>query len=71
MIKKTYEYLTGRYHPDLVPIKNSNMLLGHHEMIDDLDKLTTALNKSGFDLFIISGFRNHLDQLRIWNEKVD
>ena len=71
MIKKTYEYLTGRYHPDLVPIKNSNMLLGHHEMIDDLAELTTSLKKSGFDLFVISGFRNHLDQLRIWNEKVE
>ena len=71
MIKKTYEYLTGRYHPDLVPIKNSNMLLGHHAMIEDLENLANLLKDSGHEFFIVSGFRNHLDQLRIWNEKVE
>lgn len=69
MTKKTYEYLTGRYHPDLVPIKNSYSCLGHHKMIIDLDILSEKLQKEGFDLFVLSGYRNHLDQLRIWNEK--
>ena len=69
MTKKIYEYLTGRYHPDLVPIANSYSCLGHHKMIIDLDLLTKKLEAEGFDLFILSGYRNHLDQLRIWNEK--
>ena len=69
MIKKTYEYLTGRYHPDLVPIPNSEMKLGHQEMMPELKKLTEELISKGNELFIFSAYRNHLDQLRIWNEK--
>ncbi len=69
MIKKTYEYLTGRYHPDLVPIPNSDMKLGHHEMMPELENITKALASEGNQLFIFSAYRNHLDQLRIWNEK--
>lgn len=71
MLKKTYEYLTGRYHPDLVPCKQSEMKLIHHEMVDHLNELAKDLSDSGFDLFVLSGHRNHLDQLRIWNEKVE
>ena len=71
MIKKTYEYLTGRYHPDLVPYKSSNLKLIHHEVISPLEKLRKELKKYGFEMFVLSGHRNHLDQLRIWNEKVE
>jgi LAS superfamily LD-carboxypeptidase LdcB len=71
MIKKTYEYLTGRYHPDLVPCKNSDTKLIHHEIVSHLEILGHELKKSGFELYVLSGFRNHLDQLRIWNEKVE
>ena len=71
MIKKTYEYLTGRYHPDLVPCQHSEGKLIHHEMVNHLNDLYKELKKFGFELTIHSGYRNHLDQLRIWNDKVE
>lgn len=71
MIKKTYEYITGRFHPDLAPCKHSDGKLIHHEIVSHLNDLYSELKPFGFELFVLSGYRNHLDQLRIWNDKVE
>ena len=47
------------------------MKLIHHEMVEQLDHLKLELEKHNFSLYVFSGHRNHLDQLRIWNEKVE
>lgn len=70
MNKKKYEFLTGRYHPDLVPTQLSANKLIHHEIIQPLNDLYQTLKTDHFELFIVSGYRNHLEQVRIWNEKV-
>lgn len=62
------EILLGKTNEHLVPLEGTNFLI-HHLMLHDFLKLQKDARAAGFDLTIISAFRDYKRQLFIWNAK--
>jgi LAS superfamily LD-carboxypeptidase LdcB len=62
------EILFGKTTEHLVPLEGTKFLV-HKQMLHDFLKLQQAAQKDGFDLQIISAFRDYERQLKIWNAK--
>ena len=62
------DILTGKTdeHVALIPGEKIAM---HREALGALSKMQAAATKQGFDLKVVSGFRDFASQLRIWNLK--
>lgn len=62
------EILKGITTEHLVELQGTNILL-HHQVIKDFLRLKKDAYNDGFDLQILSGFRDFERQLKIWNLK--
>lgn len=62
------DLLTGKTSIHLVPVPGTSYLV-HKDMLHDYLKLKADAQEAGFQLEIISGFRDFDRQLRIWNAK--
>jgi LAS superfamily LD-carboxypeptidase LdcB len=62
------DILFGKTNEHLVPLEGTKFLL-HKQMLHDFLKLQQAALQDGFDLQIISAFRDYERQLKIWNAK--
>jgi LAS superfamily LD-carboxypeptidase LdcB len=62
------EILFGKTTEHLVPMEGTKFLV-HKQMLHDFLKLQQAAQQDGFDLQIISAFRDYERQLNIWNAK--
>lgn len=62
------EILFGKTTEHLVPLEGTKFLL-HKQTLHDFLKLQQAAQQDGFDLQIISAFRDYERQLKIWNAK--
>ena len=62
------EILTGKTIEQLVPLEGTKFLI-HKQMLYDLLRLQKDAAADGFDLKIISAFRDFERQLKIWNLK--
>jgi LAS superfamily LD-carboxypeptidase LdcB len=62
------EILTGRTDEHTVKLPQSDIAV-HREVVPAFEKLQAAAKTAGFDLQIVSGFRDYASQLRIWNAK--
>lgn len=69
-MKPSFEILTGRTasHVALAPDGKSRL---HKDAIADFTRLAQDAKHEGFDLRIVSSYRDYSAQLRIWNEKAD
>lgn len=63
---KNYKLLTGRENKNLTPYKN---FLVDSKSLESFLLLKEAASKEGFDLEIISAFRDFNRQEKIWNDK--
>jgi LAS superfamily LD-carboxypeptidase LdcB len=66
----TPEILTGRTDKHLVAWEKSSFLV-QPEVASALSRLKQKANKGGFDLQLVSSFRDYAHQLRIWNAKAE
>jgi LAS superfamily LD-carboxypeptidase LdcB len=64
----TPEILTGRTREHLTALDGTEVLV-HVEMKEPFRRLQKRAGKKGFDLRIVSSFRDFESQLRIWNAK--
>lgn len=62
------DILFGKTQEHLVPLEGTKFLL-HKLMLHDFLKLQQSAKNDGFDLQIISAFRDYERQLKIWNAK--
>jgi LAS superfamily LD-carboxypeptidase LdcB len=62
------EILLGKTTEHLVPVEGTKYLV-HKSMLHDFLKLQREAHNAGFDLQIISAFRDFDRQLKIWNAK--
>lgn len=62
------DILLGKTTEHLVPLEGTKFLI-HKQMLHDFLKLQKEAAAEGFDLKIISAFRDYERQLRIWNLK--
>lgn len=62
------EILLGKTTEHLVPIEGTKYFI-HHQILTDFLRLQKEAAKEGFDLQIISAFRDFERQLKIWNLK--
>lgn len=62
------EILTGKTTEHLVPLEGTKFLI-HKQMLYDFLRLQKDAAADGFDLKIISAFRDFERQLKIWNSK--
>lgn len=62
------DVLLGKTTEHLVPLEGTKFLI-HHHMLTDFLRLQREARAEGFDLQIISAFRDYERQLRIWNLK--
>ncbi len=60
--------ILGKTQEHLVPLEGTKYLV-HQQMLHDFLKLQQNAKKDGFDLQIISAFRDYERQLKIWNAK--
>lgn len=65
-----FDILTGKTKEHLVPLEGTKFLI-HHQMLNDFLKLQASAANDGFDLQIVSAFRDYERQLTIWNRKVN
>lgn len=62
------EILLGKTTEHLVPLEGTKFLV-HRQILHDFLKLQKEAHESGFDLQVISAFRDYQRQLLIWNSK--
>ena len=62
------EILLGKTTEHLVPLEGTKFLI-HKSMLHDFLKLQRDAQNAGFDLQVISAFRDYDRQLKIWNAK--
>src|SRR5690606_35692518 len=62
------DILYGKTTEHLVPIEGTKFLV-HKLMLNDFLKLQQAARNAGFDLQIISAFRDNERDIKIWNAK--
>ncbi len=62
------DILFGKTTEHLVPLEGTKFLV-HKQMLSDFRKLQNDATRDGFDLQIVSAFRDHARQLLIWNKK--
>lgn len=62
------EVLTGRTSTHIATLPGEKIGV-HRESLDALRGMQAAAQKAGFDLQVVSGFRDFASQLRIWNLK--
>ena len=62
------DILLGKTTEHLVPLDGTKYLI-HHQMLGDFLRLQKEAKLHGFDLQIISAFRDYERQLKIWNLK--
>ena len=62
------EVLLGKTTEHLVPLEGTKFLI-HKSMLHDFLKLQRDAQNAGFDLQVISAFRDYDRQLKIWNAK--
>lgn len=60
--------LTGQSDAHVAEIPGEKIRV-HREVLGPLASLQDAARKAGFELLVVSGFRDYATQLRIWNEK--
>lgn len=63
-----FDIITGKTTEHLVPLEGTKFLI-HSQMREDFLRLQQKASEAGFDLQIISAFRDYERQLRIWNAK--
>ena len=62
------DIITGKTTEHLVPLEGTKFLI-HSQMREDFLRLQQKASEAGFDLQIISAFRDYERQLKIWNAK--
>ncbi len=62
------DILLGKTQEHLVPLEGTKFFI-HRQMLHDFLKLQQSAKNEGFDLQIISAFRDYDRQLKIWNAK--
>lgn len=62
------DIITGKTTEHLVPLEGTKFFI-HSQMREDFLKLQKKASEAGFDLQIISAFRDYERQLKIWNAK--
>lgn len=62
------DILFGKTQEHLVPLDGTKFLV-HNQMLHDFLKLQQSARADGFDLKVISAFRDYDRQLKIWNAK--
>ena len=62
------DILLGKTTEHLVPLEGTKYFI-HHQMVKDFLRLQRDAQQEGFDLQIISAFRDFDRQLKIWNAK--
>ncbi len=70
IVKPTFEILTGRTAAHVALAQDGSSRL-HKEAFADYTRLATDAAHEGFQLRIVSSFRDFSTQLKIWNEKAD
>lgn len=68
MDTKQKELLLGLRDDFLLPIQNKQFTI-HQDAQEDFEKLFEAARQEGFEITVISSFRNFDQQLAIWNNK--
>jgi LAS superfamily LD-carboxypeptidase LdcB len=62
------DILLGKTQEHLVPLEGTKFLV-HNRMLQDFLRLQASAKEAGFDLKVISAFRDYDRQLKIWNAK--
>lgn len=62
------DILFGKTQEHLVPVEGTKFLV-HNQMLHDFLKLQQSARADGFDLSLVSAFRDYERQLKIWNAK--
>lgn len=62
------DILLGKTQEHLVPLEGTKYLI-HNRMLQDFLRLKNSAKEAGFDLQVISAFRDYDRQLKIWNAK--
>jgi LAS superfamily LD-carboxypeptidase LdcB len=62
------DILLGKTQEHLVPLEGTKFLV-HNRMLQDYLRLQNSAKEAGFDLQVISAFRDYDRQLKIWNAK--
>lgn len=62
------DILLGKTTEHLVPLEGTKFLV-HHLMLHDFLRLQNSARREGFNLSVISAFRDYERQLKIWNAK--
>jgi LAS superfamily LD-carboxypeptidase LdcB len=62
------DILLGKTQEHLVPLEGTKFLV-HNRMLQDFLRLQNSAKEAGFDLQVISAFRDYDRQLKIWNAK--
>ena len=62
------DILLGKTKEHLVPLEGTKFLV-HNRMLQDFLRLKNSASEAGFDLQVISAFRDYDRQLKIWNAK--
>lgn len=63
-----FEQLTGRTQEHLLPIEETPYLL-HKQAINDFYRLRDEAKNAGFNLWVVSTFRDFETQKKVWDEK--